>query len=333
MVPDLSPSEVTVFDQSNGISYTADSADDPFDSRLVQRVREFTREYETKIRSALEYIPEVMVTVHVDVENLKSSVVRRQTIDPKKSTPLYQNEQTTTDSSRQQTSRGEAGYVPNRPASLATQSGPERTRELSESQTNTVNAASFEVSEQELIAAMPRAVQVSISIPKDYYRGVALRNDPANASLEKAKLDPLLKTIETEVLATVKQTASVLIPADSPPEAISVHSVDVLEPETVLPAVPMTETIGRALTQWGGAIGIGLFALCALWLLNRSTPKLPQEEPPELGLPSLAFAPPEIEPPTPVLSENEQRESIQSMVRDNPEVAASVLSKWIQAAK
>lgn len=335
MVPDLNPSDIVVFDTVHGTAYTADKAGDPFDSQLVRRVREFSREYESRIRGALEYIPNVLVTVHVDVENLKSSKTRKQVVDPKKVVSLYESKITNNDASQQHSPRSEVGHVPNRPASLTSHSGPERTRQLTEEDSKTVNAASFEVSEQELIAAMPKAVQVSVSIPKDYYRAVAVQQDPANATLEKAKLDPILKAIETEVTGKVQQTVTRLIPSGSPAESVSVNSVDVLEQETVETPVPLTQTVGELLRQWGGAFGLALFALCALWLLYRSTPKPPVEEPPDIApVPMATFSP----PPMPMHEghsppEDGKRESLQSIVRDNPDVAASVLSKWIQSIK
>lgn len=84
MVPDLKTSDVTVFDPVNEVTYAGDAADDPLSSQLVQRIRELTKQYESQISKSLSYIPGVNVTVHVDIENLKSSVIRTQQIDPKK---------------------------------------------------------------------------------------------------------------------------------------------------------------------------------------------------------------------------------------------------------
>ena len=65
--------DVTVFDLATGTSHTADKADDPFDSRLVQRIREFSREYEQRLRQALDYIPSVVVTVNVYASSSKNN--------------------------------------------------------------------------------------------------------------------------------------------------------------------------------------------------------------------------------------------------------------------
>ena len=92
MVPDLKPSDVTVFDVVNGVSYKGDAADEPFDSKLIARIRDFQSSYQQQIQRDLSYIPEVGVTVHVDVENVKSSLVRSQVMDPKKSSPLFTQE-------------------------------------------------------------------------------------------------------------------------------------------------------------------------------------------------------------------------------------------------
>ena len=48
----------------------------------------------------------------------------------------------------------------------------ERNRQFADESAQALNGVSFETSEKELIAAMPKAVQVSVGIPRDYYRSV-----------------------------------------------------------------------------------------------------------------------------------------------------------------
>src|SRR5262249_7277320 len=79
MVPDLQPADVTIFDRVHGVSYTGDAADDPFDSKLLQRIREFTQHYEKKIQNELSYIPHAGATVQVDVQNIRSEIIKSQT--------------------------------------------------------------------------------------------------------------------------------------------------------------------------------------------------------------------------------------------------------------
>ena len=83
MVPDLKPTDVTVFDVTRGQAYTGETTDDPTDSQYLQRAREFTRQYEQQIQKALSHIPFVSVTVHVDLDTLKSSMIRSETLRSK----------------------------------------------------------------------------------------------------------------------------------------------------------------------------------------------------------------------------------------------------------
>jgi flagellar M-ring protein FliF len=333
MVPDLKPSEVTVFDVVNGVTHAGDPAEDPFDSELMRRVREFTRDYEQKISRDLGYIPEVGVTVHVDVDNLKSSVVRSQTIDPQKIAALYTTENTVNDTQVQTSPRTEPGQVANRPGSVAPAGSPERRRELNDSASTAINGVSFEVAEKELIAAMPRAVQVSVTVPRDYYRSVAASRTAAGEK-DAARLDPV--AIETEVLANIRKSVAQLIPFGSPPGAVSVTSVDLL-PRAVDDLQPsIVDSAYGLVREWGGPAALAVLALFALVMLRRqggatdSTSASIKES--DLSLERLR-ASASASPEEPLTKPMNRRDQIQSMVRDNPEAAASVIAKWLSTAK
>ena len=336
MVPDLQPADVTVFDPVHGVSYTGDAADDPFDSKLMQRIREFTQLYEQKIRGDLNYIPEVGVTVQVDIENVKSSVTRSQTVDPKKVAALATIEKTNTDNLTQRAPRGEAGVSSNRGGRRVDDigSGPDRTRQLAESETNTVNGVSFEVTEKALIAAMPKAVQVSISIPRDYYRLVAAQRK-ADGEQDASKTDPV--QIEKEVREDVQKSVAQLVPTGSPANSIAVKSVDRLPISTAEPQIPWAERGMQFGREWAGAIGLAMFAAWVIWQLRKLAPAtsaVPTEErdPLETHRQKLAAAASEAAHDTP-FKEPTRRDLIQTLVKDNPEMTASVIGKWLQAAK
>jgi flagellar M-ring protein FliF len=336
MVPDLAPDAVTVVDLADGKSYSADAADDPFDSKLMQRIQEFTRHYEEKIETDLDYIPNVGVTVQVDVENVRSSVTRSQVVDPKKTAPIYTTESKTTDQLQQRPPKGDAGFAANKPASLAAMQPVEKTRQQTDDETNTVNGVSFELTEKALIAAMPKAVQVSVSIPRDYYRDVAAQRK-ADGEQDQAKLDAA--TIEKEVLADVQRSVKQLVPADSPASAVVVKSIDRVAVSAPEPTIPWLERVLEQVREWAGAVGLALLAAWGLWTLRKMSPAAtPAPEP--LGsdpfesqrqtLASQAVAQPAAnEQPR----EPTRRDLIQTIVRDNPELTANVIGKWLQAAK
>lgn len=337
MVPDLKPADVTIFDRVHAVSYTGDAADDPFDSKLIQRIREFTQHYERKILSDLSYIPNVGVTVQVDVENVKSNVIKSQSVDPKKIAPLVETTSTSSDNLQQRMPRGEPGVKAMRPAKIPDdQTGaPDRTRQQTDSATNTVSAVSFDVSEKTLIAAMPKAVQVSVSIPRDYYRDVFAQRKAAGEQ-DATKLD--VAQIEKDVLADVQKSVEKLIPAGSPSpkDAVMVKSIDLVEKPIVEPAVPWLDRVGVWGREWAGTIGLAMFAAWVLWTLRKMAPATAAAEPADLDpfdtkrlkLPSSAHAQDENKPKEPT-----RKELIQTIVKDNPEMTATVIGKWLQAAK
>ncbi len=342
MVPDLSPADVTIFDQSTGTSHTADKEGEPFDSKLLTRIKQFEQLHQNKIASHLSsYIPNVVVTVNVELENLKRSIERKQVFNPK-TIDLDIRDESRNDQLNQQPQSAEPGSASNQPMALRTRVGTQKTRTTTETNTSTRSVPlDFTTSEKELIAAMPKAVQVSVAIPRDYYRKVALKRqsladaqgDKKDGEEPKAISEADVQKIEQEVQQDVKATVLTLIPTGSPDTAINVTSYTRVEPDVQKIDIPMTETLGNAFSRWGGAIGLALFALWALRLVSKSMPKLPAPET-ELGATLAMQTPRKDEPqeePTP--PEVTQRDKLQGVVRDDPEMAASVLSKWIQAAK
>ncbi|MEI8379757.1 MAG: FliG C-terminal domain-containing protein [Planctomycetota bacterium] len=246
MVPDLLPVDVTVFDVARGQAYTGEQADDPLDGQLIQRVREFTRQYEQQIQKGLSFIPNATVAVHVDLDNLKSSVTRKErvrTIVPQESTIANRP------GAVQQVSHEDADSVRHSSGFRGSDIPSDVTRE---------------VSERELLAAMPKAVQVSVSIPSDYYRDVAARRKAQGTG---RSLD--LETIEEEVLTKVERTVGRLIPAGSSPDAISVTTVDRMPTETTEPILSTTDQLGILAWRHGGSLALGLFVVWALWMLSR----------------------------------------------------------------
>ena len=182
---------------------------------------------------------------------------------------------------------------------------------------------------------MPEAVKVSVSIPDDYYRAIALKQGLTEGDTDpkKAEFQKQLQAIESEEIGKVKTELKTLLPNGSPPEAINVRTY-VRIPDVAQPAaVSWFDTITGGLGKWGSAIGIALFALWALWMLNKSMAKTPLPDP-TTSLDSIAKAIGEDEEEKNEQTEKElsMRDQLQLTVRDNPEAAAAVLSKWIQAA-
>ncbi len=331
MVPDLKPSDVTVFDNVNGISFKGDAADDPLNSKVNSRIREFESTYQHQIQRDLSYIPDVGVTVNVDIDPYLWTRVNSQVIDPKKTAPLFSQEMKLKDTLQQQPSKGEGGQVANRPGSVSATPGMDRNRQFSDESSQNLNGVSFETSQKELIGAMPKAVQVSVGIPRDYYRNVAAQRKAAGEA-DATKLD--IVAIEKEVLANVTESVKRLIPADSPTTAVKVTSVDRVS--TTLPDVKPSfmETMTEWMKQWGNTVMMAVMALFALMMVRRSMPAMPADTPPAfptmMSSPSANNAVAEAAEPVQELT---KRDMLQGLVRDNPEATAAIISRWLQAAK
>lgn len=331
-VSDLQPENVVIIDQVNERAHTAET-DDALDNRLLTRISEFEKNYYEKISAALSYIDEVLVTVNVDLEKVKSSIRSKQTVS-NKTVETEASDNRLTESFSQQPERAEPGNLPNQPRNLQSASGSVQQRSTEKRETDTSAVPQdITVTREQLLGAMPEAVQVSISIPDNYYRAVALQRGLTEGTnqQEKDAFQAEIDAIEQEVNANVQTAVRKTIPAASPADAVSVVSYTSVETPVPEPSTPVTETLGNAVGRWGGAVALGLFALWTLWMLNRSLGSVPQStepEMPDLGL----HAPPEDETrPEPVHHEDHSlRDDLQSVVRDSPELTASVLAKWIQ---
>lgn len=335
MVPDLSPDNVTIFDQSTANAYTGESNDDPFNDELVRRIEEYTAQYRRKITEALTYIPNVIVAVNVDVDNVKSQIVREQLVDAKQTVAVETDERTVTSNRTERATNAEPGAVSNVPRQLQTAAAPTQSSTNEESGMSSRVIPSYTVTDKELLTAMPKAVQVSISIPEDYFRDVALArgNTEGTSDAEKAAFQQTLATIKKEEEDKVRKHAMTLIPAGSPEAAVNVASVTRIEPEILETSLPVTEQVVSLVREWGGTVLLAVLGIWGLRMLSRSiaatAPKLEEPLPSKISI----GRPSEAEAEATASPEPTHRDLLQSFVRDNPEATAAVIGKWIQAAK
>ncbi len=346
MIPDLVMNDVTVFDIHNGKTYKIDDENNPFGSKFVERIEQLTDHHKRKLEGALAYIPDVLVTVNVDLENIKRSIERNQQIDPK--TVTVAETGTTSSTTNTQTSQGgRPGNGSNQPRSLSPAGrGNNKESNSKDSQTSTQNALSWKMTETELISAMPKAVQVSVQIPEEYYKSMLVKQGvtPGKDDAQKAIYETELTTAKTTVEKNVKETILSSIPVGSDPQTVRVSSYVQVDPEPVEISPPLTETMTRRLSNWGGSVALGLFTLWALMMLKKSTPTNNSKSEDGTGL-NLntqieggggegATTESEAAEPEPfVVPETAGRERLQFVVRDNPEMTAAVVEKWIRDIK
>ena len=319
MVPVLQPADVTVFDVTRGEAYTGKTNDDPSESRSRQFARESTRQYEQQIQKALSHIPAVGVVVRLDTDTLKSSVGRSETIR----------------------SRRETARVANRPATIDDPDSHPTDQHLTgfRGPNGDPTEASGDVTEKKLASAIPSAVQVSVSVPRDYLRDIATRR-VAKGEKSSARLD--LSRIEEDVLAQVERIVGGLIPADSPSNSVSVACVDRLAID-VAKTVPLStnEQLASFGQRWGGSIILGFFAMMLLWILRRPAKTTSTHvELPEVGefddvqgnvSPIAAMS---NRAPVATLDRAAVlRDEIRSLVENDPTASAELLGRWLSEAQ
>jgi flagellar M-ring protein FliF len=350
-IPDLKSTDVTVYDQRKGESYTPESENDPLNGKQFALLREASQLYESKIKNALAHIsPDIVVTVNVELDPIQESTTQTVKYDLKRSIEQQTSEQKKTESFRQQPVQAEPGLRSNQPRSLANAASNMQNRSLTEENNSVTRSPGGESTYVKSLPAMPKVVTVSVLVPEDYYAKALEAQKSAPGQKAGGKT---IEKIKDETEQAVKNIVAGAIP-NPDPKSITVSSfVSVHEaPPTITPS--SWNTVTSLLSQWGGAVGLGLFAVWALWMLRATTtPRTGSiESSPEASItvpapsgsgssgganPGLAVAAKrekqEVvieEEPMPTLND---RDLVQTMVRDNPEMAVAIIGKWLQGAR
>jgi flagellar M-ring protein FliF len=352
-IPDLKSTDVTVYDQRKGESHTPESESDPLNGKQFALLREASQLYESKIKNALAHIsPDIVVTVNVDLDPVQESTTQTVKYDLKRSIEQQTSEQKRTESYRQQPVQAEPGLRSNQPRSLANAPSSMQNRQVTEENNSTTRSPGGESTYVKNLPAMPKVVTVSVLIPEDYYAKALEAQKSAPGQKAGGKT---IEKIKDETEQAVKNIVAGAIP-NPDPKSITVSSfVSVHEPPPQITSSSWN-TITSLLSQWGGAVGLGLFAVWALWMLKSSaSPRAASFEPPTeasvtVPAPSgggssgaaapvqSAAAKKEKEKEEIVIEEEpmqslNDRDRVQTMVRDNPEMAVAIIGKWLQGAR
>jgi flagellar M-ring protein FliF len=349
-IPDLKSTDVTVYDQRKGESFTPESENDPYNGKQFALLREASQLYESKIKNALAHIsPDIVVTVNVELEPIQESTTQTVKYDLKRSVDQQTSEQKRTESFRQQPVQAEPGLRSNQPRSLATAPSNMQNRSVTEENNSTTRSPGGESTYVKSLPAMPKVVTVSVLIPEDYYAKALEAQKSAPG--QKGNGGKTVEKIKEETDLAVKNIVAGAIP-NPDPKSITVSSfVPVHDPPpTITPS--SWNTVTSLVSQWGGAVGLGLFAIWALWMLRGSASRAASIEPPleasiTVPAPSGSGAGPIpgqsaaakkekkeeiVIEEEPVLTLND-RDIVQTMVRDNPEMAVAIIGKWLQGAR
>jgi flagellar M-ring protein FliF len=350
-IPDLKSTDVTVYDQRKGEAYTPESENDPLNGKQFALLREASQLYESKIKNALTHIsPEIVVTVNVELDPIQESTTQTVKYDLKRSIEQQTSEQKRTESFRQQPVQAEPGLRSNQPRSLANAPSNAQNRQVTEENNSMTRSPGGEATYIKSLAAMPKVVTVSVLIPEDYYAKAldAQKNAPGQKSGAKT-----IEKVKEETEQAVKNIVAGAIP-NPDPKSITVSSfVPVHDaPPTITPS--SLNTVTSLVSQWGGAVALGLFAVWALWMLRSTTAsRAATFEPPteasiDVPAPSGSGTGAAATPGQPAAAKKEKeqvvveeepmqtlndRDLVQTMVRDNPEMAVAIIGKWLQGAR
>lgn len=334
MVPDLHRENVVIMDRSTGQAWTGGDPNDPFDNKLEELKRGRVQFRQNQIRAALEeMIPNVIVAVNVEFDDVLSVRERSQKID-KTAVELTNIQETATSTSSDGPAGGQPGTQANQPRSVASSGGRQSTTNDQDTKTQSYSAPSMTVSETERAPLSEKSLQVAVSIPKDHFDQLLLRDGmtPGESDQEKADYKKAFDELETLTIANVRDIVTRLIPPDSAEDAITVKTHQRIEPELPPSDLPVTDMIHDFVSNWGSSIALTLFGLWALVMLKKSMP-VSESAPGTDAIDKLAEA---VRPPEPELEEENKpltnRDFLQMSVQDDPAAAAAILSKWLQKA-
>jgi flagellar M-ring protein FliF len=332
MVPDLNSTEVTIFDMATGESHTAEK-DGAYDGKLVSLIKQHTKRYQDKIEQQLSYIPGVRVSVDVKLENLEAHVEQIRKNDPAGSVPVSEQTISHKDDRSTQPLKSEPGSSSNTPLSLNSRKDTSEKRTVNDTDTSSTYSPSYTTSYKKYIAAMPSETFVSIAIPESYFTKV---EEKSQAAAEGGGNSTQTLPNRTQILADVKAIAAHSIGSDPASAKIDVRAFVKIDADVPTLETSWMESLGTAMNQWGGAAGLALFAIWSLWMLKKNMPEMAEAS--EELAPVVVAPQPEGEEDVEVAEEIKapqeptHRDKLQTTVRDNPEMAAAVLSQWLRTA-
>lgn len=328
MISGLKPEDVTILNLKTGESYN--SVRDSSDSiRRLESKKQRQDEYKQRIEQLLSFIPDVLVSVEVKLDDLEAHSQSTVSHDGVAGKTMERRKKVSSDSNVEPI-RAEPGVRSNAGGSLQTRAFPKRKSSSSNSDTITESVPAYKATNKVFVPGSPTGTFVSVAVPEAYFKKVAETQSGGSAATPGAagggrqKIMDEIKKMVAQAIGEKPDGEAVVVSAYTPSDR------EVPEFET-----PFSETAMTLLSRWGGPVGLGMFALLALVMVKRSMPSLPEIE--TSPLPAIPEPTPENE--TVAAAEEEvpaapsPRDKLQTLVRDNPDMTAAVLSDWLAAAE
>ncbi len=369
-IPMLKPSAVTVI--IDGMAVDTNSDDGlAGGSRLLALKEQAEQAWEQRLRQHYQYVPQLYVTVNVEVDDqVKRSTAT--TIDPESKliVPLETRTESDTTESASADAGGEGGFVPNAvlgmSATAVAAGGGSTSRDVEET-TNHVEVGRTRM-ETFSKGGQARPVSCSLSLPLSY---VTQQWQGRNPSAGEPAVE-VLRAYEQEVIASFKQTVAALLnlPSDAgvmvntyaDAGGVTSQAAGMLGADGLPIAATSAEGgagISRLVTDYGRPAAVLTLAAVALFLVSSAVKKsVPATSVPatpsaaelaawgggdgvqlvgadegiagEAGGADPLLVGQEIAEEQ--LQAGQMVEQVQSLVKENPDAAAALVRRWINAA-
>lgn len=338
----VSRDQVTVTDLNTTRTFGPSSPQDAELDRILQQMEQYKARYEAAIAKILVNIPDVMISVNVELDPMRSTVESEVKLETKPFVASNRVEKRESQSDERSV-KGEPGVGSNRPPPTqanASTPGSQSGKKTKETVEESNNIPSVTKVQRHTEGLFPKNVSVAISVPKDYYDKVARDQGHVEGSTEdeKKKYQTEVKLIREGIEQSIKAQVAKLIPTGVNGDNVAVHSYYRDQPP------PRTTTTASYLamasdwfSRWIGTIGLFLLAIVAIRMLTKgmnstsqvmATVAQAREANERAESEELPAGESGTHPAAPTI-----RDELQTMVRDNPEMAATLLGRWIVNAK
>jgi flagellar biosynthesis/type III secretory pathway M-ring protein FliF/YscJ len=345
MVPDLERENVVVIDRSTGQSWSGNDPGDPFDNRLEELKRSRVQFHQSRISDALsQIVSNAVVAVYVDFDNVMSARERSQQID-KGAVELTNISAIKESISNEGPAAGAPGTAANQGRIVPSSNAQQAATTDKDETTKSYSVPSWTTTETERTPLDEKSLKVAVSIPQGHIEQLVMRDGvpQGTTDAEKAIFRTEFETAEKALIKDVTQIVTSLIPANSPPEAISVTTHRRIEQDLPPMELPFTDMLKDFVSTWGSSIALSLFGLWALMLLKKSMP-VSEAIPSTAALDKLTQAVTTAADAEVALAEATaglpgrqakaltNRDTLLTTVDEDPATAAAIISKWLQHA-
>jgi len=348
----LDPQKVSVLINGQSVEF-ADPDNAMAGDNFILKNQSLWEDHFSKNILNLMHIQGLYATVSVDMTTSTSEIEQR-TIDPKQKLVMAKRETTSSEDSSTGVQSNEPGAVPN--TGLSTDSGPaapQQTQHREQTETENVVDSGYTKEIRRAPAGNAVAVRASVRVPESYFiKAWKVKNPSANRDPTDAEIEALVQRQTKQIRDGVKAATNI-----KDDDAIAVASyIDVdsvmqpTEPAAAgLATLPMTVGFGAK------EIAIGALALISLFMVSmmvrKSAPQLqiatvgstpmPLSSALEMIPVSSAEVASEVSESGAMLTGHELSEEaieaknvieqVDAMVKSNPEAAAALIKRWINA--